>query len=140
MRPPYQRTYSEVELPQVVQELKAWGSGMRRWFLVGPIGAGKTHLVRAWIGPLVSSPTFTYIHHYPGAVHVDLYRFPLEVPSRISELEELLDSAPLIFVEWADRWPPLCEWSGVWVWLRPEGPDRRHLSADFRPPLPLGGV
>ncbi|GIV25889.1 MAG: hypothetical protein KatS3mg026_1581 [Bacteroidia bacterium] len=134
MQQPYRRSYSEAELPQVVQELQAWGAGVRRWFLVGPLGAGKTHLVRAWIGPLVSSPTFTYIHHYPGAVHVDLYRFPLEMPSRLGELEELLEEAPLIFVEWADRWPGLRAWSGAWVLIRPEGPERRHLVADLKPP------
>src|SRR5438270_14086005 len=52
--------------------------------LVGPLGAGKTHLTRAVAAGLgvrnpaaVTSPTFTLIHEYPARVpvyHFDAYR------------------------------------------------------------------
>lgn len=105
MPPTYERIYSLEELPAVVEELRKWAAGVPRWLLCGPLGAGKTELVRAWLGPEVSSPTFTYIHHYAQAIHVDLYRFPLHSPSRSVELYDLLEKAPLIFVEWADKLP-----------------------------------
>src|SRR5437588_420553 len=56
--------------------------------LIGPLGAGKTHLVRAVAeglgcdGRRVSSPTFALIHEYPGGrlpvYHFDTYRLPDE--------------------------------------------------------------
>ncbi|GIV23954.1 MAG: tRNA (adenosine(37)-N6)-threonylcarbamoyltransferase complex ATPase subunit type 1 TsaE [Bacteroidia bacterium] len=105
MPTPYERIYSLEELPAVVEALRSWAPGVPRWLLYGPLGAGKTQLVRAWLGPEVSSPTFTYIHPYSRGVHVDLYRFPFHSPSRWAELYDLLEEAPLIFVEWADKLP-----------------------------------
>src|SRR5688572_1637488 len=55
--------------------------------LIGPLGAGKTHLVRAVAeglgcdGRRVSSPTFALVHEYPGRMpvyHFDTYRLPDE--------------------------------------------------------------
>lgn len=80
--------------------------------LVGPLGAGKTLLVKgiargnglADTGQ-VTSPTFTLVHEYPGAVflyHVDVYRLPLPVDlGRLGMDEMLCDGA--VIVEWADR-------------------------------------
>lgn len=101
----YQRCYALAELPQVIAEVQALGSGLRIWLLEGPLGSGKTTFVRAWIGEEAASPTFTYIHWYQRAVHVDLYRFPWHIPSRWAELEEAIQTAPLLFIEWADRLP-----------------------------------
>src|SRR5260221_14582002 len=62
--------------------------------LVGPLGAGKTHLVRAiaeGLGirntRLVSSPTFGLIHEYPARLpiyHFDAYRL-----KNITEFQDL---------------------------------------------------
>ncbi|WP_028913771.1 tRNA (adenosine(37)-N6)-threonylcarbamoyltransferase complex ATPase subunit type 1 TsaE [Pseudorhodobacter ferrugineus] len=80
--------------------------------LNGPIGAGKTHLARAFIqaklGRLedVPSPTFTLVQTYNAdgleVWHADLYR--LSHPDEVLELG--LDSAfetAICFVEWPDR-------------------------------------
>src|SRR5438045_246276 len=79
--------------------------------LSGPLGAGKTAFARGLAAGLgcaldgVSSPTFTIIQEYPGAVplqHVDLYRLsPLEVDDLL--LEDLMENA-VMAVEWPDRW------------------------------------
>jgi tRNA threonylcarbamoyladenosine biosynthesis protein TsaE len=82
--------------------------------LVGPLGAGKTTLVRALAVGLgvaernVSSPTFVMLQQYEGRVpiyHFDAYR--------VSSLEEFLDlgsdeyfhAGGVAIVEWANRVP-----------------------------------
>lgn len=80
--------------------------------LIGPLGAGKTQLVRglaAGLGAddgLVASPTFVLMHEYPGPrplIHLDAYRLrdfaDLET---VGWSDELIASA-VIVVEWADR-------------------------------------
>jgi len=77
--------------------------------LVGDLGAGKTTLVKGiarglGIAAAVTSPTFTIVQEYDGAVplaHVDVYRL-----ERIQELhdfgfEELFDERAVV-VEWGD--------------------------------------
>lgn len=124
------RVYSEAELPAVVSALREWGAGVSRWLLRGPLGAGKTTLVRTWLGPQVHSPTFTYIHEYgEGIYHVDLYRFPVDSPSRWATLYELLESAELIFVEWADRLPWEVPTPYVDLEIRPLESGQRTLTA-----------
>nr|BAL57850.1 ATPase [uncultured Bacteroidetes bacterium] len=122
-------TYGMGDLPRVVGALRAWCPSISRWMLVGPLGAGKTHFVRAWAGEAVASPTFTYVNAYPQAYHVDLYRFSWEVPSRLAELESLLEEAPLIFVEWAEKLPELPPLPFVWVEIQPVAPQERLLTA-----------
>ena len=79
--------------------------------LSGPIGAGKSHLARAFIrqrlGRMedVPSPTFTLVQIYDADVeiwHADLYR--LSHPDEVAELG-LQDafSHAICLVEWPDR-------------------------------------
>lgn len=108
--------------------------------LQGPMGAGKTELVRALIrvlgGAAVSSPTFAIHNVYEtsrGPVdHVDLYRL-----ERDDELQSVgfwdlfARDAGLILVEWADRlpltaWPR--DWNAVDIALHPEADHRRRVQ------------
>ena len=79
----------------------------------GPLGAGKTVLVRGIAMGLglaepkdVSSPSFVLVREYAAGVpvyHVDLYR--LDRPAaELAELgiEEMLDDG-VVLIEWADR-------------------------------------
>jgi tRNA threonylcarbamoyladenosine biosynthesis protein TsaE len=77
--------------------------------LSGVMGAGKTTFVRGLARGLeatvaVSSPTYTYIHEYPTPkgtlVHIDAYR--LEDPNRLFAmgLEEYLETAFVVVIEW----------------------------------------
>lgn len=79
--------------------------------LLGPLGAGKTTLVQALGRALgshaqVSSPTYTLIHEYPTPagvlVHIDAYR--LEQAEALLELglEDYLERARLVAVEWGE--------------------------------------
>jgi tRNA threonylcarbamoyladenosine biosynthesis protein TsaE len=85
------------------------------YVLAGPLGAGKTFLVRAVCRALglprsirVVSPTFTLIHEYetvPPLVHADLYRLgtPDDGPvddSTFLALAEQRAEGRVLFVEW----------------------------------------
>ena len=81
--------------------------------MIGPLGAGKTVLVRGiarGLGladeRLVSSPTFVLVQEYPARVrvyHVDLYRLA-DGASELAGLglDEMLADGVLL-IEWADR-------------------------------------
>ena len=81
--------------------------------LVGPLGAGKTHLVRAVAEGLgiadsraVSSPTFVLIQEYDARLpvyHFDAYR--LRGPAEFFDLgaHEYFEGRGVCLVEWADR-------------------------------------
>jgi tRNA threonylcarbamoyladenosine biosynthesis protein TsaE len=81
--------------------------------LVGPLGAGKTALVRgiaAGLGiadeRLVASPTYVLVHEYPTTptlYHVDLYRTSSPAAELADlALEEMLADGVAV-IEWADR-------------------------------------
>ena len=82
--------------------------------LEGPLGAGKTVLVRGVAAGLgsadeVVSPTFVLVRHYQGRlplVHADLYR--LADPADVERLGllELAEDGVLV-VEWPERAPRL---------------------------------
>jgi tRNA threonylcarbamoyladenosine biosynthesis protein TsaE len=80
--------------------------------LIGPLGAGKTHFVRAVVeglggdGRRVSSPTFALIHEYPARLpvyHFDTYRLPTEAAFADLGVGEYFDGDGVCLVEWADR-------------------------------------
>lgn len=104
--------------------------------LHGPLGAGKTTLVRAAVRGAggddeATSPTFALVHRYEtpgGAVyHADLYR--IESPSALRELgwEDLVAAEAPVFVEWAERagdWLPADRWE-IRLGLPADGAGRR---------------
>jgi tRNA threonylcarbamoyladenosine biosynthesis protein TsaE len=80
--------------------------------LVGPLGAGKTHLVRAVAEGLganpaaVSSPTFVLIQEYEGRIpvyHFDAYRLPSAAAFADLGVDEYFHGDGVCFVEWADK-------------------------------------
>ncbi len=88
--------------------------------LTGPLGAGKTELVRGMARGLsiqgIRSPSFVVLMIHQGEragqpvrlYHLDLYR--LENPEELALLgleEALADPAGYVVVEWADRAPEL---------------------------------
>jgi tRNA threonylcarbamoyladenosine biosynthesis protein TsaE len=84
--------------------------------LVGPLGAGKTHLVRAIAEGLgiadsrvVNSPTFVLIQEYSARLplyHFDAYRLP--DPATFADLgvHEYFEGNGVCLVEWADKVAP----------------------------------
>ena len=83
--------------------------------LVGPLGAGKTHLTRAVAEGLgiadsraVSSPTFVLIQEYRARLpvyHFDAYRLRGEGEFFDLGVHEYLEGDGVCLIEWADRVP-----------------------------------
>jgi tRNA threonylcarbamoyladenosine biosynthesis protein TsaE len=81
--------------------------------LLGDLGSGKTCFVQGLAQGLavpdgynITSPTYTFIHEYPGRlpfVHIDLYRIHDEMDAEAIGLDELLGQEIVFAVEWADR-------------------------------------
>ena len=113
--------------------------------IVGPLGAGKTHLVKgiaAGNGTVdsrkVTSPTFTLIHEYPGRLrlyHVDAYR--LRGPSELIALgfDELAAADSVVAVEWADRVRPAMPTDTLWIQIAPIAETGRCLAFHADGPL-----
>ena len=79
--------------------------------LVGPLGAGKTTFTQLLGQALhsdvqISSPTYTLIHEYPTPegvlVHIDAYRLPSAEALFGLGLEDYLERARLVVVEWGE--------------------------------------
>jgi tRNA threonylcarbamoyladenosine biosynthesis protein TsaE len=77
----------------------------------GPLGAGKTAFVRGLAEGLgadpgdVSSPTFTILQQYAGAIpvyHADLYRLTAADAADLGLEETGADG--VLAIEWPDRW------------------------------------
>jgi len=126
------RTARPAESWKLDQEsLERWGAELGRAAieadafvcLSGPLGAGKSTLVRAacrGVGVVgsVPSPTFTLVnrHETPDGRllwHADLYR--LDSPAELIDAgwPELLEGDGAVFVEWAERagdWLPADRW------------------------------
>jgi tRNA threonylcarbamoyladenosine biosynthesis protein TsaE len=81
--------------------------------LIGPLGAGKTHLARAIAEGLdvpdsrcVTSPTFVLIQEYPGRLpiyHFDTYRLGWAASFADLGVHEYLEGEGVCLIEWADR-------------------------------------
>ncbi|MFO0802431.1 MAG: tRNA (adenosine(37)-N6)-threonylcarbamoyltransferase complex ATPase subunit type 1 TsaE [Gemmataceae bacterium] len=98
---------------------EAFGRRLGEWLfpgaviaLVGTLGAGKTHLVRAVAEGLganpaaVNSPTFVLIQEYAGRLpiyHFDAYRLATEREFAELGTNEYFEGDGVCLVEWADK-------------------------------------
>ena len=106
--------------------------------LVGPLGAGKTQLVKGVaVGNAlkderaVTSPTFTLIHEYPGKLtlcHLDAYRLASAAELLALGFDELQRVDSAVIVEWADRVPGAMPDEMMWIDIASTGDTDRSLT------------
>ena len=105
--------------------------------LVGRLGAGKTHLVRAIAEGLgvadsrvVTSPTFVLIQEYEGRLpiyHFDAYRLNTQAEFFDLGAHEYFQGQGVCLVEWADRVPRCLPTEQLWVTIRVTGAESRQF-------------
>ena len=112
--------------------------------LIGPLGAGKTQLVRAVAEGLeiadsrvVNSPTFVLIQEY--AAHLPIYHFDayrLANPAELFDLgvHEYFEGQGICLVEWADRVEDCLPLEHLRVTIEITGPTSRRLRVEGRGP------
>jgi tRNA threonylcarbamoyladenosine biosynthesis protein TsaE len=104
-------TRSEAETEALGEELGRAAFPGAVLLLEGPLGAGKTVLVRGvarglGVAGLVTSPTFTLLDVHEGRLplfHVDLYRVETPAELRAIDLDEVFAAGGVTAVEWP-RW------------------------------------
>ncbi|MEX0671935.1 MAG: tRNA (adenosine(37)-N6)-threonylcarbamoyltransferase complex ATPase subunit type 1 TsaE [Candidatus Babeliales bacterium] len=112
--------YASSQLAQVAQELLGYMSECAVYTFTGPLGAGKTALVRQMLHQLgiegpIPSPTFTYLNKYENAhdqifYHFDLYRIPDRQDFIASGFDEYLyQPHSWAFIEWPEPIMPLLQ-------------------------------
>jgi tRNA threonylcarbamoyladenosine biosynthesis protein TsaE len=105
--------------------------------LIGQLGAGKTHLVRAIAEGLgvadsrvVTSPTFVLIQEYDGRLpiyHFDAYRLNTEAEFFDLGAHEYFQGQGVCLVEWADRVPGCLPFEHLRITIRVTGAQSRQF-------------
>jgi len=105
--------------------------------LAGPLGAGKTHLVRAIAeglgvddARLVNSPTFVLIQEYDARLpiyHFDAYRLHSEREFLDLGVQEYFAGDGVCLVEWADKVKDCLPAEHLWIEIVVTGPNSRRF-------------
>jgi len=106
--------------------------------LFGDLGAGKTTFMKGVIHGLtgaspdeVSSPTFTYLNIYPGALpvfHFDLYRLRSAEDFQGLGFQEYFQKGGVCCLEWPERIEGLLPQHALRIRIDHAGGDRRTIS------------
>ena len=115
--------------------------------LRGDLGTGKTTLVKGIALALdaaepdeVTSPTFTLLHEYDGALdgraiklfHLDVYRLEGERQLETLGLDELLTPDALVLVEWGEKFASIRKKSTGEIVIASEGGDARKITVTLK--------
>jgi len=133
-------SHNQSETFDLGQDLGRELSGGEIILLNGPLGAGKTMLVKGIASALgidqedVTSPSFTLVNPHPGRLllyHIDLYRLDEGASAAHAvDLDEILtDESAVVIIEWAERLGryPLPE--DVWrISISGDGDEPRQVS------------
>lgn len=128
-----------------VEETLAFGQAMGKSLiggltigLTGPLGAGKTHLVKGIAlgngftdDREVTSPTFTLMNEYLGKLllyHLDAYRLNGAAELQALGFDELMRHDSVVIVEWADRVVSAMPDDRVSIEITPTGEQDRNIT------------
>lgn len=104
--------------------------------LEGPLGAGKTHFVKAVAAGLgvtedIASPTFTLLHSYGSGTarmhHTDWYRLESEGEVLALALEEYYGEG-MMFIEWGDKFPGILPPGTLRIRIVPQADESRLIT------------
>jgi len=119
-------------------------AGPRVVVLRGPLGAGKTTLVKGWLEALgaakvdeVTSPTFTLVHEYEAkrgrVYHLDLYRLETERELAALGIDEMAEEpGAVVLVEWGEKFTSVMERADAEVAMAHLEGDERSLWVRWR--------
>jgi tRNA threonylcarbamoyladenosine biosynthesis protein TsaE len=114
--------------------------------LEGPLGAGKTHFVKAFALALgitqeVTSPTFTLLQSYQGhgmgaqqLHHSDWYRLDSAEEALALGLEEYYGEG-LMIIEWGDKFLEILPPGSLRLRIEPQADESRVISISIHPTL-----
>lgn len=134
------QTHAADETFVLGRQIGAQLTGGEVLLLDGPLGAGKTVLVKGLASALdidpgeVTSPSFTLVNPYAGRLplfHIDLYRLDEgAAAAQAVDLEELLtNERAVIVIEWAERLDSYPLTAHVWrIRITGDGDADRRIS------------
>lgn len=136
-KPPFQRVVrSTAETSDLARDLLPLLEKAGVASLEGPLGAGKTHFVKAVAAHLgitepVTSPTFTLLHTYRSDSsvlhHSDWYRLGSAAEAEALGLEEYRGEG-VMFIEWGDRFPGILPPGSMRIRIEPQADESRLVS------------
>src|ERR1043166_1379663 len=137
-------SHSQTETFQLGERLGAELTGGEIILLDGPLGAGKTMMVKGIATALgldqeeVTSPSFTLVNPHQGRLllyHIDLYRLDAGASAAHAvDLDEILtDEAAVVIIEWAERLGRYPLPNNVWqISIAGDGDEPRQISVAKR--------
>ncbi|MCK6593896.1 MAG: tRNA (adenosine(37)-N6)-threonylcarbamoyltransferase complex ATPase subunit type 1 TsaE [Bacteriovoracaceae bacterium] len=105
----------ESDLTNIMSEFKDSMAHPLVLFIEGPVGAGKTTFVKAFVqeernehdlkpSAPVQSPSYSLINEYDSILHADLYRLEKKDDLIQLELPMYLEEKEFILIEWGERY------------------------------------
>ncbi|HPJ59201.1 MAG TPA: tRNA (adenosine(37)-N6)-threonylcarbamoyltransferase complex ATPase subunit type 1 TsaE [Bacteroidales bacterium] len=126
------------EIPSAARKLLHYSAGKKIFAFNGPMGAGKTTIIKAVCSELGAedipvSPTFTIINEYrthEGAplFHIDLYRFKSTDEAYDIGIEEYLTGNTYCFIEWPSLISAMLPGERLWIDITVGDNDERILN------------
>lgn len=130
------------ELPGAARKFIEATRGRKKFAFYGPMGSGKTTLIKQichelGASSLVTSPTFSLVNEYVMPEGELVYHFDLYRINRIEELydlgyEEYFYDNNYIFIEWAEKAENLLPEEITKVTLQEINPSRRLISIELK--------
>ena len=140
-------THSGADTIEVGRKLARLLKPPQLLLLRGDLGTGKTTLVKGIAQALdaaepdeVTSPTFTLLHEYDGALdgrpvklfHLDVYRLEGERQLETLGLDELLRPDALVLVEWGEKFKSIRKKATGEISISSAGGDARKITVTLK--------